>query len=436
VQTQFLQDVGLSSYFNILTQYSDSSGAAPVNAPSFVSSWEDTGSYPHSGTIGDPLQQSDISNEVAHAIQVNNWQVSPDDVVLVYTALGTQTKHTGLFGDACAYHSYFTYDSTNIAYAYMQDAGNNLTGCGGIATGSPNHDPTADVEVSLASHELAEAITDPFLNGWYASNDEEISDLCQTEWSIQGGNVSLNGNTYPVEDMYSNYDHQCVSSYSGKSNQSITFLTQRDLPSPEQPTTPLGVSDSAGLSVTVTSTTPGVCAVVLYNISHTGLGFWAQGVEGLHPGICTLVASQGGNAYYNPAPQVTQSFTIFGTKIVNDTDSGITYGGGTWKYLANTSNGDYDNDVHMSGVPGSFFSYTFSGTGVMYVSEVRADLGIVHIYIDGALKAAVNCNRGPILQAQQNLFSISGLVPGQHTIKVVSFNQQPSGIMLDYMSIL
>ena len=82
-----------------------------------------------------------------------------------------------------------------------------------------------------------------------------------------------------------------------KVNQSITF------PNPGAKTmiqSPFDVSATAssGLAVTLTSTTPSVCTVSGMTITL------------LAPGSCAIVASQGGNANYNAAPNVTRNFNV------------------------------------------------------------------------------------------------------------------------------
>jgi uncharacterized repeat protein (TIGR02543 family)/LPXTG-motif cell wall-anchored protein len=83
------------------------------------------------------------------------------------------------------------------------------------------------------------------------------------------------------------------------SNQSQTITFNN--PGAKTPTTPAfasGATASSGLSVTLTSLTPGVCSVSGTNITP------------LASGICTIVASQSGNSTYGAAAPVTQTFPI------------------------------------------------------------------------------------------------------------------------------
>lgn len=92
--------------------------------------------------------------------------------------------------------------------------------------------------------------------------------------------------------------------------QSITFLNPGNK-TPNQ-TIASSATASSGLTVTLSSSTPGVCTVSGLNIVLTGTG-----------GTCTIVANQAGNGSYASAPSVTQSFQV-SQVIVNYT---LTYGG-------------------------------------------------------------------------------------------------------------
>jgi hypothetical protein len=59
-----------------------------------------------------------------------------------------------------------------------------------------------------------------------------------------------------------------------------------------------GVSASSGLTISLSSTTSGVCSVS------------GQSITALAPGICTVAATQAGNSAYGPANAVTQSFPV------------------------------------------------------------------------------------------------------------------------------
>ena len=84
---------------------------------------------------------------------------------------------------------------------------------------------------------------------------------------------------------------------SAKGNQTITFGALANKRPDELPLT-VSATASSGLAVTFTSATPAVCTVAGTSVSYVANG------------LCTIRANQAGNANWNAAPQVTQSFTI------------------------------------------------------------------------------------------------------------------------------
>ena len=105
---------------------------------------------------------------------------------------------------------------------------------------------------------------------------------------------------------------------------------------------------------------------------------------------------------------------------VNDNDSGIAYSG-SWGQSGGRGFGDYDDDVHYVEADGSSFQYTFTGTGIDYVTELDQSQGDVDVYLDGQFQKTVSTGRdaGQPRQTQQAVWSVSGLPNGSHTLRVV-----------------
>ncbi|HVU32792.1 MAG TPA: hypothetical protein VHE61_05120, partial [Opitutaceae bacterium] len=102
---------------------------------------------------------------------------------------------------------------------------------------------------------------------------------------------------------------------------------------------------------------------------------------------------------------------------VNDNATGVTYTG-TWTDSSGRGLGDYSDDVHYAKTNGNSVSYTFTGTGIDYVTETNTDEGNVAIYLDGVLQQTVSCTSSSRL-VQQVVYSASGLTSGSHTFKAV-----------------
>ena len=122
-------------------------------------------------------------------------------------------------------------------------------------------------------------------------------------------------------------------------------------------------SGSSTLTVTTTNTTPaGTNTLTLTGTSGSLV----------HSATVTLVVNGVGGTW----------------TLVNDTDAGITYSPG-WSYSATRGDGDYQDDVHYTKTNGNFAKYTFTGTGVDYITETYSDDGNVVVYVDSVLQTTV-----------------------------------------------
>jgi alpha-galactosidase len=137
--------------------------------------------------------------------------------------------------------------------------------------------------------------------------------------------------------------------------------------------------------------------------THTDLGSYNAGFSSVnlppHGSQLLRVVSKGG---YNG---------------VNDDDTGVKYSG-SWQRNSGRGFGDYKDDVHFTETNNDFVEFTFKGTGVDLITEKSTGQGNMDIYVDGVFKQTVNAYNGSML-SQQNLYSISGLQNGSHTIKAV-----------------
>ena len=229
---RFFQDVGATNFYNIVTQYPDG-GGAPLNAATFGGSTVDTTAYPKAGTNADPLQDSDIRNEVHNVAASQHWTEDIDHEFFVYTGnnvrecFGSDCNFSPSFS-FCAYHFNFTDGGHDAIYAYMGDQVEGTSGVhcgpqpGGVNNRTPNNDITADAQVSVTSHEFIESVTDPKPNtGWSGGGGgAEIGDKCNATPGPQnadGGDVFLHGNEYLVQMEWSNAVHGCAMDLCGSS---------------------------------------------------------------------------------------------------------------------------------------------------------------------------------------------------------------------------
>lgn len=122
---------------------------------------------------------------------------------------------------------------------------------------------------------------------------------------------------------------------------------------------------------------------------------------------------------------------VLGTNTVNDTDAGLSYSGSGWTAQSGQS-GYYSSDFHSDATNGDSVSYTFTGTGVSYISSRNVDRGNVDVYVDNVYQGRVSAYSASS-QPQQVLYSIAGLPQGSHTLKLVKVDG--SYIVLDALTI-
>ncbi|MFJ9917493.1 hypothetical protein [Actinacidiphila glaucinigra] len=100
-------------------------------------------------------------------------------------------------------------------------------------------------------------------------------------------------------------------------------------------------------------------------------------------------------------------------------NSQLTYDS-NWHATSGRGYGDYNDDTHHSTTVNAVAQYTFTGTGVAYISERNGDMGPVDVYLDGAFQATVDLKVSGARQVQQTVWQRSGLTQGTHTIRIVN----------------
>ncbi|WP_082722528.1 X2-like carbohydrate binding domain-containing protein [Paenibacillus jilunlii] len=103
--------------------------------------------------------------------------------------------------------------------------------------------------------------------------------------------------------------------------------------------------------------------------------------------------------------------------MINNDDPAIVYNG-SWSRSTGRGMGDYKDDVQYTEKNGDSFEYTFRGTGIQLYTETDTSQGDMDIYVDNQFQQTVSAYHDG-RQAQQNLFSITGLPEAFHTLKAV-----------------
>ena len=221
---RFTEDLG-GPFVGMLGQY------GVPNRVNYGGSWIDTNAYPtdqHDGAS--VLRDSDIQAAASDAANANpGWQAPGlHTLYMVYLATNTELCNDDAGGCTyegafCAYHGSFSQNDATFVYGAMPADGDRLGGCGiGGTSPGPNGDTAADAEISTASHEIFEAMTDPevqsdpaWTDGVNPSNPDflkgEIGDMCAYVFTADAdhGNITLNGNRYFIQEEWSNATQSC-----------------------------------------------------------------------------------------------------------------------------------------------------------------------------------------------------------------------------------
>jgi hypothetical protein len=202
----FLRTLVDSGYIDWLGEYFSSSAVVgPIGRGNVFDAVTITPN--HTSSV---LTQSDVESELGQQIAAGHLlKPNANSLYMIYFPPGVQiTNVQACKGSSCVAwkgcHLNTTQNGATFAYAMLPDLSNN---CGG-SFGTPLDDQTLN-----SSHELAEAITDPYNNsGWRVDPGdgkelEEIADACAGQ---QDTIVDANGKSYVVQTLWSHVQNNCI----------------------------------------------------------------------------------------------------------------------------------------------------------------------------------------------------------------------------------
>ncbi|MBW4702165.1 MULTISPECIES: hypothetical protein [unclassified Micromonospora] len=130
----------------------------------------------------------------------------------------------------------------------------------------------------------------------------------------------------------------------------------------------------------------------------------------------------------SPSPSVSPSAATPSPKpttLLNDDAPGISYRG-RWAVSRDRPYGDHRDDVHYTIHDGDSFSFTFTGTGLDYITSRDPEYGDADVWVVDAggrpvkqQRVSARANR---YQPQQTVFSVRDLPLGTYTIWAVKRN--------------
>jgi hypothetical protein len=152
------------------------------------------------------LTDSNIFTIVKNAINSGRLPYDQAGVYFVVTSSNV-TATSGFCTQYCGWHTAGNNTSgARIRYSFVGNANRCLSGCAAQTT-SPNGNPGIDGSISVLTHELEEATTDPDLNAWFDSAGAENADKCawtfgHFQYQVANGswaNVHLGARDYLIQ---------------------------------------------------------------------------------------------------------------------------------------------------------------------------------------------------------------------------------------------
>ncbi|MBI1765831.1 MAG: hypothetical protein HYR56_30875 [Acidobacteria bacterium] len=134
------------------------------------------GEYTDTGSQGTRLSDARVKTAVGSAIGPGKLPFDTNGVYFLLTSSNV-SESSGFCSRYCGWHTAGNITSGHIRYSFVGNAARCITGCAAQST-SPNNNPGVDGMISVMTHELEEAVSDPDLNAWYDSGGAENADKC------------------------------------------------------------------------------------------------------------------------------------------------------------------------------------------------------------------------------------------------------------------
>jgi hypothetical protein len=211
----------------ITTQYGqliNGKASYPKNDGYLAAAVVDQSPYPASGcnnqtTPGNCLNDTQVEAEIMKVVQAKNWQVGLNSIFVLYTSSGEGSCISANSQECsgvsyCAYHSAIRPQNNDINSAILYAViPYPPKGC--ATDKSPNKDADADSAADSFSHEVTEVITNPVGDGWFTAQNNEIGDICNSNYSPSTydnglANQVWNGFPFELQSEFDNHSQQCV----------------------------------------------------------------------------------------------------------------------------------------------------------------------------------------------------------------------------------
>ena len=170
----------------IIRDWAASIGGSPhfqINQTYSISGYTITGNVNYGGQTttlnypqGTSLTDSEVQTVVNSAITSGRLPYNSAGVYFVLTSSDV-AESSGFCTQYCGWHTAGTPSAGHVRYSFVGNAARCISACA-AQSNSPNGNPGVDGMISVMTHELEEATTDPDINAWYDINVAENADKC------------------------------------------------------------------------------------------------------------------------------------------------------------------------------------------------------------------------------------------------------------------
>lgn len=255
-----------------------------------------------------------------------------------------------------------------------------------------------------------------------------------TDYTISGGNLVTIRKEYLLQQP-SGQPVQLTFTFAGGESQSLSIAITGTSLSPSTAVFDKKTSAQADISTTLTLGSSNSLTSIMngsesltpdqdYTVTNGIVKIFKSYLNQQPVGLTNLIFTFSSGSPRTLAITISNSSSPGRFTYINDDNAEIHYTG-AWNRSTNRPFNDYGKDVHYVEPNNDFFTYTFNGTGITYLTEVDQGQGDVDIYIDGQLHGTAHtfgANSHNV--AQQEVYTVTNLTPGIHTLKGVKKSGQ------------
>lgn len=198
---QWANDIGNSPYYKLNISLSAGGVSITGNALFGGETTESGSSINKTGATS--LSDTDIQAIAKNAVNSGRLPYDANGVYFVITPSNV-TASSGFCTQYCGWHTSTTNAGTGrLRYSFIGNAARCYSACAAQSAKSPNGLPGIDAAISVLSHELEEANTDPDpLTGWADSRGQENADKCA--WTFGHAQFSVVSNDPLISGSWAN----------------------------------------------------------------------------------------------------------------------------------------------------------------------------------------------------------------------------------------